>query len=278
MTLTDLMANPYCWLLLAICTVSGLGFGIYQILTNRQNKEISFVKHKFYAIEKGKKSIDGLDILYKGQKTESLIVSRYAIWNSGNILINNNDDVVESRKLCLKCLDDSKILDAKIIAVSEDSNLCKIDRIDDNQVNLTFDYLDKNDGLIIQVLHTGKQDSLVFDCKLKGGNFKDADYSKLDKFLSKRESKSEKLSKSIFVIGLFIVAIGIILSIFSSLDKIYHIIPKDIIFSVNYPINNNIILVLNGIMLIELFFIIKLLFIKIYHLNIPTKLRKFENL
>ncbi len=277
MTLTDLMANPYCWLLLAFCTIFGVSFTIYQVFINKQNKEISFVKHKFYAIEQGRKAIDGLDILYKGQKTESLIVSRYAIWNSGNILIRN-EDVVESRKLCLKCSEDAKILDAKIIAVNEDTNLCNIDSIDDNQVNLTFDYLDKNDGLVIQVLHTGKQNNLIFDCKLKGGNLKDADYSKLENILSKEENKSRKLAKSLLTIEVFLLAVGGFLTIFMTLDKIYNIIPRDNIFSVDYQISNNIFIFMTVILIVLLFLMCKLLFIKIYHFNIPSKLRKFEDL
>lgn len=113
--------------------------------------------------------IPEVQISYCGQTIDNLAVTRFAIWNSGNKLLNSND-IVDTKPLSITSNDDgSDILDASIIKRSEESNKFTIDKKSAHCAELQFDYIDKQEGIIVQILHTGSAKNISLSTLIKGG-------------------------------------------------------------------------------------------------------------
>lgn len=78
-------------------------------------------------------------------------------------------DVVEGKELTILVPDDVEILSAEIIGSSDETNKFGIGEMDTNAMSLFFDYADKNEGVVLQLFHTGYHEDLVLSCKIKGG-------------------------------------------------------------------------------------------------------------
>ncbi len=112
--------------------------------------------------------IDGLEILYKGQLVRNLSVSKIIFWNNGSETIDK-EDIVQANPLRIVGKDGVSILDAKIVAENNKASLftCYLD--DEGKLRITFDYLDKDHGAVIQLTHTGlSSKDLVVEGQIKG--------------------------------------------------------------------------------------------------------------
>ncbi|NCN52568.1 hypothetical protein GW943_02045 [Candidatus Parcubacteria bacterium] len=121
--------------------------------------------------------INDLDISYLGSKVENLSIARVALWNSGSETINY-DDVAKSNPMKVKCVNGSNFLAFEIIHKSNESNgfnIVPVVNPDDpgkhlqNELEIKFDYFDKNEGIIIQFSHTGDSgDNIKITGDIKG--------------------------------------------------------------------------------------------------------------
>jgi hypothetical protein len=113
--------------------------------------------------------IDALQIIYAGSPIKNFTISRIVFWNAGNDTINKND-IVDADPIAIYAKNNNKLLRATIIKCIEGSNKFKLGEIyNDNKLNIDFDYIDENNGIAIQVFHTGKTDSDIEVCgKIKG--------------------------------------------------------------------------------------------------------------
>jgi hypothetical protein len=102
--------------------------------------------------------IDLLDIKYSGKPIKNFTISRIAFWNAGNETIDA-DDVVNADPIIIHVKNNNKILDANIIALNNLSNCFSLsDVYDECKIKINFDYIDKDNGVAIQVYHTGSSD------------------------------------------------------------------------------------------------------------------------
>jgi len=96
-----------------------------------------------------------LDIQYGEQKIENLTVSKIAFWNNGNETIDGKDIAIPPFILPTDATT-TKLLDAKIIKTSTVGNRFEIHKkTNDPILLLQFDYLDPQQGVVIQIIHTG---------------------------------------------------------------------------------------------------------------------------
>ena len=132
---------------------------------------LSFEWSGYRVIKQGKSYLEGIQITHNGNPIDTLTVTKYAIWNSGNKMIEASD-IVPSEPLRIHTNDEAKILSAKVTDVVNPSNMLTITENPefDNAVVISFDYLSPNEGAVIQILHTGSTShSLSFDYQIKGG-------------------------------------------------------------------------------------------------------------
>lgn len=167
--LEKLMDSPIAWAVLSILAIVSFVYAIITQHINKEKKEFSYIQKSNTLLHKKKGKFDKLSVSYNGQEIEDLCVSRFTIWNSGNKTLNEND-MVASKELTVTALGDNKILDVELIAYSEETNNFFTQIIDEHTVKIFFEYADKKDGVVIQIIHTGTDESLKIECKIKGGN------------------------------------------------------------------------------------------------------------
>lgn len=159
-----LAKNP--WLAVTIYIITVISLLLTIIFYDKGKKvKLPYYAVKSYNIIKDLDStIDLLEVLYSGKRIENFTATKIAFWNAGNDTINS-DDITSTNPLTINITEGYKILNAKILQVIEPANQFEIDIIDDMSIGIHFDYLDKNQGAIIQLLHTGKSEK---DIEIKG--------------------------------------------------------------------------------------------------------------
>ena len=162
------MTSPYAWAILALVAIASLVYAIVCQQKNKEKKEFSYVKKSVSLIIGNKSKYEKLSVFYDGEQIEDLTVSSFTIWNSGNRTLFGND-MVETKELTISVKNNHAILDTNLIAQTEETNRFSIKQIDNQTVKIFFDYADKKDGLVLQVIHTGANNDLTLDCKIKGG-------------------------------------------------------------------------------------------------------------
>ena len=276
MSLDTLMQSPIAWAISLFFTVVSVPFAIFFFIKSKRKLEISYYYLDSEIVSNGKSFVSELQLLFHGKAINNITVTRLALWNSGNEVLNHSD-IVDSKKLCIFSDNPSaEILDAIVIKHSDETNQFGIENKTSKYVELNFDYLNKRDGIVVQIMHTGERSSLKFDCKIKGG--------KKPKSLNEKSKKTEgsirMQTKKKKLATLMILLIGIvIITCIAMVLTVLGIIPKEIL---SYPFskstNDNsltsILISLLSVAYIIVFSIMGWSIVKrVYHINIPKKLR-----
>jgi hypothetical protein len=94
-----------------------------------------------------------VDVRYRSVSVQSLSKTYVAFWNAGRKTISGSDIVAaDPVRFCLNR--SCKVLDARIIRKSRQVNRAVVAH-HDNEVQLTFDFLDQGDGVTLELIHTG---------------------------------------------------------------------------------------------------------------------------
>lgn len=110
-----------------------------------------------------------LTVQYKGIDVPRLTKSIIVFWNEGENTINSSD-IVPSDLLYIDVGENSKILS---VSTAKSSRLvtqidCQINVLDSSKARLNFEYLDPQDGGVIEVLHTGENKLIKLSGTIKG--------------------------------------------------------------------------------------------------------------
>ena len=165
----SLPSNP--WIVLSSLIISALSFFGMLVIYMMTKKE----KRPFYSIKSTSifQGLTGkfkpLKIEYDGEEIENLTTAKLFLWNGGKETINKND-IAELEPLTIKVTDNYKMLDVTILESSKIANNFKYTLSNDlSKLLLTFDYIDINEGVVIQIIHTGKsKDDIELTGLIKG--------------------------------------------------------------------------------------------------------------
>ena len=112
-------------------------------------------------ISKADKFSDDIEIFFKGQKVPKVSITRIGLINVGKKPIDEKDIKTSKNRINFVFDDDIQILrEPRIIKKHRQSIQFKAGNTK-AEVFLTFNLLDHNDGAVIEVLHTGDQDTKV---------------------------------------------------------------------------------------------------------------------
>ena len=215
--------NPWVIFLCFCFAILSLILAIVFFFASRKKKDFRYSYNSNRLIKDFTQQIDGLNISYKSESIESLTITKYVFWNKGNETINSSD-FPSTSKLKIKIKKDFKILDSKIIFTKNETNNVKCELINNEEVLLMFDYLDKGEGFVVQLIHTSPNNKdLYVDGTIKGiGDiskkiiyFEPGYIRFLDKRLSKRGNDRSKAQITLKVMGWIIILLGIIFLICS---------------------------------------------------------------
>ena len=273
--LNELMNSPYAWAFLAIVTIASLIYAIVCQHTNKERKEFAYVKNTNILIENKKRIFDKLNIMYGSEQINDLSVTKFIIWNNGNRVLNK-DDIVSENELSIYVTDNNKILDYMILEKTEDTNKFEILSLDSKRINIFFDYVNVNDGVVVQVIHTGSNLDIHIDVKIKGGKSIKEIINKRRFFLDNIDKKIRRRWLKILSLFMFFAFISILVVLIVPILAVHGIIGNETI-KTSITNENNIVIFTYHIMfiiyLIMTIFHIKLL-IKLFGIGIPEKLKK----
>lgn len=173
--LKKIAENPLITLSGFILGVIGVVLAVIFYIKSVRYKSLRFELVSKTIIENLKANLDGLEVRFNNVPQERITITRMALWNAGNETITSSD-LTEVSPLQISVADGAQVLDAKVLHETDKTNLCKVKEIiqptQDNNVTairLSFDYIDQNEGCIIQIVHTGEfLHNIIVEGKLKG--------------------------------------------------------------------------------------------------------------
>jgi hypothetical protein len=166
--LENLTTNPIAWLILSLVTVLSFVYAIYTQITNKERKELTYAQKTDTLIYNKEKSFEKISVFYDDKPIENLYVSKIAIWNSGNRVLKKAD-FVKNKLLKISLEDNCDILESNIIMKTEETNAFKLSPKDDKEILVDFDYAEKDDGIVLQLIHTGEKNDINLSCKIIEG-------------------------------------------------------------------------------------------------------------
>ena len=273
--LENLMHNKYAWAVLSI-------IAIVSQVKNKEKKQISYILKNYSLIRSRNKKFEKLSFNYDGKSIDNICVSRFTIWNSGNRTLNNSD-MVKSKELMIRASENVRILDVSIIKETETTNNFIVELIDERTATITFDYIDKNDGIVLQIIHDGIEDSLDLSAKIKGGekikNVLNTKQNYIDKINTEIMIKFFNLLYVVLLLFLFVMALLNTISIWNyDLQKFLYF-PKDY-STIEKAALKKAIAWLSIILWLYWFFMAFLVFSKLkrlYMFGVPKKLKQYSN-
>lgn len=159
----NISSNPFAWLFTVIIGVLSVVLA-YRSMPRKKikcflkNRELITNKHSKYS---------KLSILYDGSQVERITVTKVIFLNSGYPTIKG-EDLIEKAPFSIT-INNGKILDICVLMGKDTSNQVDVEYIDESNAKIIFDYLDTKEGGIIQIIHTGEEESVIVSKKLKGG-------------------------------------------------------------------------------------------------------------
>jgi hypothetical protein len=129
-----------------------------------------YVKKPFYIIKSVNlirnlvSKIDLVEITFKGHDVPNLTISKLLFWNAGRNTIRS-EDIAKADPLIVSINQNFKMLDAKIIFTKNPANSFSIIDFNNDQFKFDFDFIDNNEGSIVQIIHTGTSN---LDLKVNG--------------------------------------------------------------------------------------------------------------
>jgi len=135
--------------------IFGLAYSVYEAKKNRGFKLV--YQFDGYSIIRNSKTDvpDGFEASYRGKPIENLVLSKILIWNKGKASIRSTD-IATSDPLMVCFTEQPDILHVKVSRATRDANGANVVIQEDHKAAIiSFDFLDKSDGFVIDIWHTG---------------------------------------------------------------------------------------------------------------------------
>lgn len=282
--LQELLDNTLFQAFLAIIAIVGFAYGFIFQRINKERKEFSFCLKSNHLIRGKRSKFEKLSITYDGQQIEDLCVSKFTVWNSGNRTLNRTD-MVESKELTISVADECRVLDVELIAYSEETNNFSVKIENEQTVKVLFEYADKKEGAVIQIIHTGNDEDVQIDCKIKGGNpIKNIVNETAPKLIRKAVNKdifekASMISMGVMIALLFGMSILFAISIFN--PQLQAILFSPTISSVESANESQTSAIIMSVTLFVFSIITGTMYIplvkKYFNMGIPKKLKKYSD-
>ena len=164
-----LNANPWLNLIfLILAIVSILATVVSHVLSSRR-KMPCFDKRSIRLVEEKAAKMPRLRIFYDDERIENLTLTRVAIWNAGNDLVEPGD-LAPADRLRLEVTSPAKLLGSDITYVSTPANNFRLISSETPETTryVEFDYFHRREGIVVDVFHTGSDADMSVRGTFKG--------------------------------------------------------------------------------------------------------------
>jgi peptide deformylase len=138
----------------AISFAVGL-FGIYLAFRYRPRNPRLAYQYEALSVTRSddlRRFDDRISISWDGRQVTDLSLTRIVFWNDGPKTVEGTQ-IVRTDPLTVSFSGPHQILIARIVRVTKSANAVHLD-LEEQQVAVTFDYLERGDGVLIEILHT----------------------------------------------------------------------------------------------------------------------------
>lgn len=151
-----------------ILGVVGIILAVIFYYRAKARKELKYYTYGFNLVHESLSEVPNLQVKFADKEIKNLTVTNLVIWNSGNMTIDKNDHVT-LEPIRIVCDEEIVIYSLELEISVEPSNNIQITE-HDKSYHCTFDYLDRNQGCIIKIFHSGKNmEPIRLIGKIKGG-------------------------------------------------------------------------------------------------------------
>lgn len=163
-SLDKLVKNPWFQLSSVAIGLLGIAVAVFLYIVTRRYKRIWYDVRSFTVVRRERSPGSPLRVLFADQPVEALTITKVALWNSGKDALRA-EDFPEKEALRLTVANELEILEASIIQNTSEACNCRITRKAKSCFEIEFEFLDRRDGLVVQIAHTGTSSG---DVKLLG--------------------------------------------------------------------------------------------------------------
>jgi hypothetical protein len=134
------------------------GTAIVSYVTYRIAKPVKGISYSIWTenlVRQLSSWVSDLELSYKGTSIHAATISKIVIWNSGNRELKR-EDVAPAARLRISAKEPAEVLSGSVVEISSPANNSKLLPPDGGGFRyIDFDYLNRADGLAVQLVHTG---------------------------------------------------------------------------------------------------------------------------
>lgn len=166
-----------------IIGIFSLIVSIISLIITIKQKKLQFNIFNNELVNNKKFTLSKIKFLYNETPVDKLTNSKIVFWNSSFHAIKK-EDIPEAAHLAIS-LNEGKIIEISVLKGDETANRVLLPYISETYATITFDYLNRKEGGIIQVMHTGNEDSISISGKIIGGKIKTSQekHTNVNKFI-----------------------------------------------------------------------------------------------
>ena len=161
--------NPWLGIVSLIIAVLGVALAIIFYIKGKKVKLPCYTFRSNNLVKDLVSRIDPLEMRYSGKQIENLTVTKIAFLNAGRDTIDKRD-IVSADPLTVHVKGGYKILEPiKLYEINPSNQFSTITSEDRSYFTLQFDYVDKEEGVVIQFFHTGlSNEDVEISGRIKG--------------------------------------------------------------------------------------------------------------
>ncbi len=157
--ITKLLQHPLFNLVSIFIGFLGVMLAVYfYFKTKKEQKPLFFIRN-FNFLNESFTSIPDINVKFQDKQIKCLSALKLAFWNAGSLTLRG-EDMSKADPFRLEVKSNAKFLSVKILSQSSKTVMANV-VLDSKQggiIQISFDYLDKNQGFVILALHTGTRD------------------------------------------------------------------------------------------------------------------------
>jgi hypothetical protein len=197
----QIVANPWIGFAGTLFGVIGISVSIFIYFRTRRYRKPTYSKRSIRWYDGAVVPHDDIKLTFRGKIIDRFVITHLAFWNAGNQPIREAD-FARASPLRIVLPDDTEVFDLRITAITAQEiqagleSPSAIEPGTKKEIPVRFDYLDRGDGFVIQVVHNSKSDKgIEVRGKLPGVSrfYSGASYS-LDELFFPRNARASKIT------------------------------------------------------------------------------------
>lgn len=160
--------NPWLNLVFLGLGIAGIVTSVFLYIKSKREKRPCFNKQSYVLVQDRLSKIDAIQILYRGQSIRNLTLTKLAIWNGGRDPIDRQD-VAPTDPIRIEIVGTADLLSSELTHSTTRANNFSIQPdLTEKKITISFDYFGRNEGILLDIYHTGWNDDVVLKGTVKG--------------------------------------------------------------------------------------------------------------